>query len=275
MWRLRMDFRFSYFTYTCTNNPYNYNFKIKRKPSPLNMRIHIVTANFHGLKKKPLELFSSEHEVSIANYTDENTPSRHLAMHPRLKSKIPKMLEWRNVEADWYIWLDSSFTVTSKDLISDVLRAAGENPLCFYKHHQRNSIKEECDFMSASIKNWSLYLSSRYNGEPYKEQVAHYLNDETFKDDCLFACGFFAYHRSMAGLMQDWFLENVCWSLHDQLSLPYVLKKHNAKYSLFSEGIIIDNPYVKHNFAVNKSALQKLSYKLKNLYLSLKSLTTR
>lgn len=236
------------------------------------MRIHIVTANFNGLSKAPLEFHSKDHDVSVANYTDENTPSRRLAMHPRLKGKIPKMLEWRNVEADWYIWLDASFTVISKDLVSDVLKAAGENPLCFYRHHKRHSIKEECDFMTSSMGKRSLYLHSRYDGEPFEAQVNHYLKDLDFTDDCLFACGFFAYHRSMSGLMQDWFLENVCWSVQDQLSLPYILKKHHAQYSVFKEGTIIDNPYVKHNITLNESVLQRVRYKLTNLYTSLKSL---
>jgi hypothetical protein len=236
------------------------------------MRIHVITANFNGFKKAPLKIKSDKHSISIANYNDTNTASRSLAMHPRFKSKIPKMLEWKKVKADWYIWIDASFHVVSTDLVSDVLKAAGKNKLCFYRHNKRNSIKQECEFMTKNIKNGSLYLYSRYSGEPFEEQVKHYLSDKSFKDTQLFATGFFAYHSSMSHVMEAWFLELAEWTIQDQLSLPYILHKYKARYSIFKEGDILKNPYVQHDIENNKTFSKKISYQIRNLWTAIKSL---
>ena len=56
-------------------------------------RMHFVSAHFGGPVPWDFHVTSDTVEVSTAYYTDSNTPSRHLAMHPRLKSKIPKMIE--------------------------------------------------------------------------------------------------------------------------------------------------------------------------------------
>jgi hypothetical protein len=45
--------------------------------------------------------------------------------------------------------------------------------------------------------------------------------------------------------MSDWLLENVLWSVQDQLSLPYMLYKHNVDFSIISENIL-SNQYAIH-----------------------------
>ena len=70
--------------------------------------MHFVSAHFGGQAPWEHKVQSKEIDVSIAYYTDKNTPTRHNSMTPRLKAKIPKMLEWQNKKADWYVWMDSS-----------------------------------------------------------------------------------------------------------------------------------------------------------------------
>ena len=84
-------------------------------------------------------------DITTAYYTDENTPSRHNSMTPRLKAKIPKMLEWQFVEAEWYVWMDSSVRLNEQieDLPATILDLAGNNPLCLFKHTTASSIREE------------------------------------------------------------------------------------------------------------------------------------
>ena len=70
-------------------------------------KIHIVTADFGNPNASDIvEMVSqnTEYSVSTMAYTDINFGhSRELALHPRLKGKIPKMLEWMKVDADFYI----------------------------------------------------------------------------------------------------------------------------------------------------------------------------
>jgi len=235
------------------------------------MHIHFVTASFNRNRPKQIAIKSSKYKITIASYNDDNYSSRHLAMHPRLKGKIPKMLEWKFVDADWYVWIDDSFTVITDTLAEDILKVAGKNKLCLFRHPDRNTIKEEFEFMQKKLSNKNLYLHSRYDGEPIKEQVLHYLGNRSFKDKNLFSMGFFAYHKSLKPLMLDWFLENITWSIQDQISFPYVLQKYKVKYSLF-EGTFLGNPYIQHELTRNVTFVKKLNYKIKNFWLAIKSI---
>ena len=71
--------------------------------------------------------------------------------------------------------------------------------------------------------------------------------------------------------MLDWFLENIAWSVQDQISFPYVLSKYKVKYSIF-DGDILKNKYVIHKLHQDRSVLGRLRYNLNNIYLIIKSL---
>ena len=160
-------------------------------------------------------------------------------MTPRLKSKIPKMLEWQFIDADWYVWMDSSVRLKedADDIPQQILETARDNPLCFFKHSDGNSIRREVYRVLDSMKYNHQYLIKRYSGEPLLEQMIHYYGDPEFKDNQLLAGTFFAYHRTAAPMLLDWFHHNVIWSIQDQISLPYVLQKSGLGYSLF-EGLV-------------------------------------
>lgn len=205
-------------------------------------RVHFASAHFGGPIPWKQDISSSRHDVSVAYYDDKNTPSRHLALHPRMKGKIHKMLEWRFVDADWYVWMDSSVWLTAKDPASLILAAAGSSPLCLFPASTRTTIREECAVVRKSLLLGHDYIVNRYSGEPILEQLIHYYGDTRFKDDKLFGLTFFAYHRSAIPLMQAWFLENMIWSIQDQISFPYVLQLSGLNYSLFEGRIDGDNP---------------------------------
>jgi len=154
-------------------------------------------------------------------------------MHPRLKAKVPKMLEWQSVDADWYIWMDSSIRITANDPTSIILDTAGNKKLCLFNAFPRQSILEECNAVRQALKTNHEYQSNRYKGEPILDQLIHYYGDKKFTDNKLFGMTFFAYHRSISHLMQAWFIENVRWSIQDQISFPYVLNSSGIDYSLF------------------------------------------
>ena len=205
--------------------------------------MHFVSAHFGGNPPWFHEVNSKNIKVTTAYYTDENTPSRHNAMTPRLKAKIPKMLEWQSVNADWYVWMDSSVRLKNLDLPEAILNCAGDNPLCFFKHTSGNSILQEGRRVLKSIENGYEYQIKRYGGEPIKDQIIHYYGDPEFKDNELLAGTFFAYHKSVANVMLAWFHQNVIWSIQDQISLPYVLQKSKVTYSYLEGTVNTGNPY--------------------------------
>lgn len=219
-------------------------------------KIHISTALFGGDNDLNLILppqKNCEHEITISCYTDLNTPPRVKSLHPRTKGKIPKILEWMSIDADYYIWLDASFTITSKNFINDLLLLLGDNDICLYNHAERNSITDEINtvelWMSQPNGDW---IRNKYAGEPMREQVSSYLSDTSFVDNHLFELGFFIYSKNLIknrdyNLMTDWFFHNCLWSIQDQLSLPYLIHKHKTKYTTFIDGNIYNNQFTIFN----------------------------
>ena len=208
-------------------------------------KMHFVSAHFGGTPPWQHEINSENIKISKAYYTDNNYPKRYNAMTPRLKSKIPKMLEWEYIDADWYVWIDSSIKLDPnlKNLPEKIIRAAGNNPICAFKSSGGNTIREEAYRVIKSMKNNHEYLIKRYAGEPILEQLIHYYGDPGFKDERLYSTGFIAYNRKAFNMLQDWFQHTVIWSLQCQISFPYILQKHGIECSLFEGTVNMGNPY--------------------------------
>jgi hypothetical protein len=190
------------------------------------------------------------HEIVLLN--DNNTKTRKFSLHPRLKGKIPKMLQWMEKEAEYYIWIDSKFDVISDTFIYDTIEALQNYDIILCKHTARSSISDECKFVVDAISNHDQYVKDRYDGEKIQEQTQEYLKDKTFIDDKLFALGFFAYSKNLVknkeyNLMTDWFFHNCYWSIQDQISFPYLLHKHKVNYKIF-DFHMFKNSYIKHRY---------------------------
>lgn len=217
------------------------------------MKIKLISANFGGHSEirihNPEEL--TKYNVDIVSYTDQNTPSRHLSVHSRLKGKIPKMLEWENGgDYDYYIWVDSKFTLLD-GIIEQMINGIGEHDLCLFNHPERSSIKVELEFMNTLMGQGNQYLISRYQGEDMDNQVNEYLSDPEFIDDKLFSCGCFIYSKKLIenknyNLLKEWFYHNAKYSIQDQLSLPYLLTKFKTNYNTFDFNLL-NCSYLRYN----------------------------
>ncbi|WP_158797436.1 glycosyltransferase domain-containing protein [Pedobacter sp. L105] len=218
-------------------------------------RIRLVSAAFGDDTKELViqsPLIYKDYVVDVALYNNDNTKSRHNSLTTRLKSKIPKMMEWLHYpDYDFYIWVDSKFTI-HEGFLEHLFRYEGEADLFLFKHPRRSSIKAESDYVNNKIGDMYTYWVERYGGEYIKEQVNLYLSDENFIDDQLFSLGCFMFTSDLVknkefNLMKDWFLENVLYSGQDQLSLPYLLYKHQVNYKVYPENIM-DSSFLKHDF---------------------------
>ena len=182
-----------------------------------------------------------------------------LAMHPRLKAKVPKMLEWQLYDADWYIWLDSSCRIKpGADIPKTILSTSKGNPLCLFRHPQGQNIREEANCVRRRLAANDDYFKRRYAGEPIVDQLVHYYGDPGFNDHQLFQMSFFAYHRSAANLMLSWFVENCRWSIEDQISFPYVLQKFKLDFSLLT-GTVIDNDLFEWDWGSRENSLNTIT----------------
>jgi hypothetical protein len=123
---------------------------------------------------------------------------------------------------DYIIWTDSSLQIKNKNLITDIMNLLkNKNDLYFYNHYCRNNIIDEYKISKPL---------SKYENHHMEEQITKYI-DEKFTDNFLYECGIFIIKNNEKNIkiMNDWWDENIIYSYQDQLSLPYVLWKNNAK----------------------------------------------
>jgi hypothetical protein len=215
------------------------------------MRVLVTTASFG----KPLSSFwinqkSDKYEIVINRIDESIETNRSKSMLPRLRAKIPKMLSWENNNNyDYYIWIDSSFSLFNELSIERLVDYCIGSDICLFQHSSRNSVRQELDFVTTCMKDGNEYLISRYEGERMTEQVENYLKDSSWVDNVLFECGTFIYSKSIItntnhNLMKEWFYQNCLYSVQDQLSLPYLIHKFNVNYKLFM-GNVYSNEYTK------------------------------
>lgn len=217
-------------------------------------KVRVITADFGDhISNYNYQLphqITKKYEVEYICYTDQNTSSRLLSLHPRLKSKIPKMLDWVENSADYYIWFDSKFKIRSNTLVDDVIDSLGDYDIQIFKHPQRKSIKSEIDFLEDEMLRLNNnYLIDRYKGERIRSQYEFYVQDTNFIDYNFFSMGFFVYSKNLIknrdyNLLTDWFFHNCYWSIQDQISFPYLLHKHKTKYRTFDYQLF-NNKYLK------------------------------
>jgi hypothetical protein len=213
------------------------------------IKVLVTTALFGGrLYSKWVDQISDRYEIVFNRIDDDVESPRIKAMSSRLRGKIPKMLVWEDYPGyDYYIWMDSSFSLLKSDAIEKMVDYCIGWDACFFKHPARTSVKQELDFVVELMRNNNEYLVERYSGEKMTEQVDFYMKDPTWKDNILLACGTFIYSKSIIenkeyNLMKEWFYQNCLWSVQDQLSFPYLLHKFKTNFRLL-EGSVYSNYY--------------------------------
>lgn len=212
------------------------------------MKIAVVTANLGNFDPE-IEYVPQSLPYDFYKFTDKNFPPRFKSMTPRLQSRIVKMFHWQMIpqKYDYYIWVDSSCILSDKDSIKWFIEKCEGVDMAVFKHPERNTIKEETDFLKERLKRGDPYIVSRYENELVDEQVKVIYQDKNFSDQNLFASTAFVHKNSQRfqNVMFHWWHHTSRYHSIDQLSLPYVLFTQKC-----SVRIIPDNylkiPYLKH-----------------------------
>jgi glycosyltransferase involved in cell wall biosynthesis len=143
--------------------------------------------------------------------------------HPRMAAKWRKLHPATPHSRDISIWIDASITVTDVHEMVRVCKAALKgHDVALFKHPERTNIFDEA---VASIK-----MPNKYSGLPLIAQVESYREAGLLQDSGLWAGGVIARQHGpkYVNFENDWWAECKKWSYQDQLSLPYVLWKHNV-----------------------------------------------
>lgn len=214
-------------------------------------KICVYTACF-GNHDKPAEI-EGLGPVEAHCFTDDpNFTSRTWIVHhrrprfnqPRMDAKWYKMSACHLFpELDASIYLDSSIVVRRGDvLVSSLLSHINYASTAFFEHPEGpRTLEEEAEF--------SLTMG-KYQGEPLREQVAHYRLVGLPQGERLLAGGCIvrSHEANVSWLEKAWFDECLHWSVQDQLSLPYVLWRLKADPEIIP-GTIYDNALFYRNWS--------------------------
>lgn len=220
------------------------------------MKVLVTSTGFgdkHRIKSVWMNQAIKDGTVDFVKFDDKNYASRSNSMSSRLKGKIFKMLAWEEFpDYDYYIWMDSTFHMLKTKAVEYALRSIGDSDMCLFLHPERTTVRSEIDYVLNRLAWKDPYICSRYEGERLIEQSNSYNKDMNFTDDTLFAAGCFIYSKNLVknreyNLMKEWFYHNCIWSVQDQISLPYLIKKFQVSYNIFDTGVY-NNPYFQFDF---------------------------
>lgn len=226
------------------------------------MRVAVISANLGGYDAPntwPALIAPYGMTVDVHRFTDENFPPRPLAMTSRLQCGMLKMLGPQFVPGyDVYLWIDASCAPTP-NAITWFLDRLGNQELVVFKHPERNSIREEYQFIKARMtRPGEQYLNSRYRAEWIDEQFAEVMADtrpeacrgtgripssiigRPFVDNQLFASTALMYRPThlMSVMGQMWWYHKTRFLLHDQLSLPYVIWRSGVRFNVIPDSYL-------------------------------------
>jgi Protein of unknown function (DUF616) len=159
--------------------------------------------------------FTEDESVSSDVWQIVASPPRY--EHPRLAAKWFKMHPHLVLSDYRYtIWIDGSLRLKSETFAEEVMRCLGVNGLALLKHPARDNIFDEAEHSATRPK---------YDGQPVREQVAHYRSCGFRSENVLYCGGLLVRDNEVAAirsLNEAWMAENLSWSWQDQLSLPYL-----------------------------------------------------
>lgn len=208
-------------------------------------KIAVITSNFGDIDhEKGLIPQVIDHDYQFFCFSEKSKlhyPREEFSS--RLKARFFKTQHHDISELkkfDIFVWIDSSFHITSSGWLKDIIKRLEESKLdiAIMPHPSRNCIYEEVQF---TMKTDSDYLRERYAKEKCTYQVAEYSKEGIASNSGLYAGGMFArYNNDRTNYLFDkWWNEITKWSTHDQVSLSYLIIKLNLEvcklpYNIFT-----------------------------------------
>jgi len=209
--------------------------------------ITVLTANLGGFDKQ-IDYVEQTVDYDFFRFTDKNFPPRLGSMTPRLQARIPKMSGWQMKPGyEYYVWVDASCILAKEDSLEWLINKCEDSDFVVFKHPNRNSIKEETDYLKERLEKKCPYITPRYENELIDEQVNIIKADENYIDDHFFASTVMVYKNTEKAhtALFDWWYHTSRYHSIDQLSLPYVLWRSDCDLTVIQESYL-KTPYLKY-----------------------------
>lgn len=188
-------------------------------------------------------------------YKQTNRPKKE-DDHTRLVAKIPKMMFYKVVphKYDYYVWLDSKFTIHEHwlEYLLWLINKYLQYDLITSKHSVRFSVQEETKDMLKGLKAGYPSLWTKYYAADLAFQLHKYQQADGFVDDRLNELTMIVYSSRMLGKTQfgeEWYAHNCHFTIQDQLSFPFLCKKHNVNVASVCQDVF-NMPFVNHEYGI-------------------------
>ena len=186
-------------------------------------------------------------------YKQRNCPKKE-DNYTRLVAKIPKMMFYKVVplEYDYYVWLDSKFTI-HEHWLDYLLWLLGKYPdadLIVSKHSMRSSVEDEVEDMLKWLEAGYPSLYTKYYAADLAFQLYKYQQSPSFVDNSLNELGMIVYSYRMVAKSQfaeEWYAHNYYFTIQDQISFPFVSKKHNIRFASIGQSVY-EVPFLTHEY---------------------------
>lgn len=186
---------------------------------------HVLSAIMGGIDTHVAPRLDNYH------FFDDTSSVPRADLSPRLRAKYFKMCGHQLLPgAAALIWMDGSMEVKGHGFVDWLIGLMGDADCAFFQHDVRRSVKQELDFCMQNID--SPYLKARYASEPMAAQVSEYERQGyNIREHGLVCAGLFIRRTTpkVNAAFDAWFMENVKWSIQDQLSFPYIAWRHKLR----------------------------------------------
>jgi hypothetical protein len=200
----------------------------------------IISANFGNIDSPKSVL----KDMIVYDETIASFPT--IDLNPRLRAKYFRMCSHMIYPSiPFFIWVDSSIQL-KEGIIEWMKKMLGDYDAVFFKHSLRSSVVEEKNYVIQNMSN--SYLNKRYINYDLNAQVESYLKEGFPDKDGLIEAGLFLRKNTenVNKAFDHWFIEQVKWSIQDQLSLPYILWKHKINYKIITDYTVYNGPFHKY-----------------------------
>lgn len=171
-------------------------------------------------------------------FTDKDFPPI-TGLTPRLQYRIPKTHGFEMSPGfDAYMWLDGSLSLQREDCLRWYLDQLGDGDIGVFKHPDRETAKQEVEYIEGKLKDNHPYIASRYQNGLHREQLDKMLA-MGYRDKSLFHTGAFIYRNTprVREALRDWWYEGSRFFTCDQVVFPYILWKHKLDVKILDEPI--------------------------------------
>lgn len=202
-------------------------------------KVAIISANI-GSIDLPHPIPEQDTPFDYHLYKDDDLAFLPPEWDSRKKSKYPKMQAHKLLpDYDVYIWMDASVKVTSPQFIFNALALLEGKDMVLTTHPQRQSVKEEFEFMLKRMRAGDEYLNSRFTEKEIQ------LQSDWFYPEVLplFSAGISVRYNNIKTnvMMDEWWELTLQYGNYDQAIYSAVIMWYDIQYNLFD----FHNPFFK------------------------------